>query len=226
MSTINGKVCVVDGVAVDKVFSNDKQVYGRNLLLDTNFNNLPQYWTARSGTVTGTFNGHNIIYYDATKLTNGSIDALQQPIYNPSADSRTLPSQWYILSFYVKGTGQMATYVYGSFVDTGAGSYIDGVASEYTTGDGNHVWDLTDGWIRHTYTFKSKSSFPATGVQNVLWRLFKGNEVYICMPKLEEGTLATPHTPAPEDVLKGDITAPNNLVESQINATTKKLDWK
>lgn len=32
MSTINGKVCVVDGVAVDKVFSNSRQVYGRNLL--------------------------------------------------------------------------------------------------------------------------------------------------------------------------------------------------
>ena len=35
MSTINGKVCVVDGVAVDKVFSNGKQVYGRNLALRT-----------------------------------------------------------------------------------------------------------------------------------------------------------------------------------------------
>lgn len=35
MSTINGKVCVVDGVAVDKVFSNGKQVYGRNLVTGT-----------------------------------------------------------------------------------------------------------------------------------------------------------------------------------------------
>ena len=30
MSTINGNVCVVNGVAVDKVFSDGKQVYGRN----------------------------------------------------------------------------------------------------------------------------------------------------------------------------------------------------
>jgi len=35
MSTINGKVCVVDGVAVDKVFSDGKQVYGRNLVTGT-----------------------------------------------------------------------------------------------------------------------------------------------------------------------------------------------
>jgi len=35
MTTINGRACVVNGVAVDKVFSNGKQVYGRNLLLGT-----------------------------------------------------------------------------------------------------------------------------------------------------------------------------------------------
>jgi len=34
MPTINGKVCVVNGVPVDKVFSNGKQVYGRNLWSD------------------------------------------------------------------------------------------------------------------------------------------------------------------------------------------------
>lgn len=32
MTAINGKACVVDGVPVDKVFSNGKQVYGRNLI--------------------------------------------------------------------------------------------------------------------------------------------------------------------------------------------------
>jgi hypothetical protein len=31
MSTINGRACVVNGKAVDKVFSNGRQVYGRNL---------------------------------------------------------------------------------------------------------------------------------------------------------------------------------------------------
>jgi len=35
MTTINGKVCVVNGTPVDKVFSNGKQVYGRNLALGT-----------------------------------------------------------------------------------------------------------------------------------------------------------------------------------------------
>ena len=35
MPTINGRVCVVNGKPVDKVFSNGVQVYGRNLLLNT-----------------------------------------------------------------------------------------------------------------------------------------------------------------------------------------------
>jgi len=48
MSTINGKVCVVDGVAVDKVFSDGKQVYGRNLLPGTN-QGLTN-WTFGAGT--------------------------------------------------------------------------------------------------------------------------------------------------------------------------------
>ena len=33
MSTINGRACVIDGKAVDKVYSNGKIVYGRNLLI-------------------------------------------------------------------------------------------------------------------------------------------------------------------------------------------------
>jgi len=202
MSTINGKVCVVDGVAVDKVFSDGKQVYGRNLLLDTDFNNLPQYWTSRAGTVTGTFNGHNVIYYDAKAITGDFSDVLKQPIYDPAlTTNRVLPGHWYTLSFYAKGVGQMTTYIYSSVVNVDVDSYIDGVKLGYTKNDGSNIWDLTDGWTRYTYTFKSKSSFPATGVQNVLWRLFKGNEAYITMPQLEEGTLATHYSPAPEDVM-------------------------
>ena len=35
MTTINGKACVVNGVPVDRVFSNGKQVYERNLVTGT-----------------------------------------------------------------------------------------------------------------------------------------------------------------------------------------------
>lgn len=35
MPTINGRACAVDGKPVDKVYSNVRQIYGRNLLLGT-----------------------------------------------------------------------------------------------------------------------------------------------------------------------------------------------
>ncbi len=35
MATINGRACVVNGTPVDKVFSNGRQVYGRNLAKGT-----------------------------------------------------------------------------------------------------------------------------------------------------------------------------------------------
>lgn len=35
MSIINGRACVVNGTPVDKVFSNGRQVYGRNSVLNS-----------------------------------------------------------------------------------------------------------------------------------------------------------------------------------------------
>ena len=49
MPTINGKVCVVNGTPVDKVFSNGKQVYGRNLLTGTDQDTVVDD-TANTGT--------------------------------------------------------------------------------------------------------------------------------------------------------------------------------
>lgn len=42
MATINGKACVVNGTPVDKVFSDGRQVYSRNMLLnsDQQFTNI------------------------------------------------------------------------------------------------------------------------------------------------------------------------------------------
>lgn len=40
MTTINGRACVVNGTPVDKVFSNGRQVYGRNLLIGTSENEV------------------------------------------------------------------------------------------------------------------------------------------------------------------------------------------
>jgi len=46
MPTINGRACVVNGTPVDKVFSNGRQVYGRNLLagIDSTIHQAPGWF--------------------------------------------------------------------------------------------------------------------------------------------------------------------------------------
>lgn len=62
MTTINGKACVVNGTPVDKVFSNGKQIYGRNLLTGTGQpisitgTNTANQWTYNYSLV----NGYNV----------------------------------------------------------------------------------------------------------------------------------------------------------------------
>ena len=185
--------------------SNGRQVYGRNLLLDTDFNNPPQYWPRSVGTVSGTFSGHNVIYYDATNLTGSYADMLQQPIYSPtSTTNRVLPNQWYTLSFYAKGNADVRTFMYPNLVDTAFEATRDGVNGKIGV-DGYSKWTLSSTWTKHVVTFKTKSVFPESGIKIVLWRAQKGNEVYICMPKLETGTLATLYSRAPEDLVSSSI---------------------
>lgn len=61
MTVINGRACVVNGTPVDKVFSNGKQVYGRNLVTGTS-NELK--------TVTGS--GWGILPYSPASGTYGA----------------------------------------------------------------------------------------------------------------------------------------------------------
>jgi len=55
MPTINGRACVANGTPVDKVFSDGKQVYGRNLLPDTN-NTLTTVTNSTGWSITPSFN--------------------------------------------------------------------------------------------------------------------------------------------------------------------------
>lgn len=58
MPTINGRACVVNGTPVDKVFSNGRQVYGRNLAVGTSHK-----WQSKSDFNSGTNEIVNIADY-------------------------------------------------------------------------------------------------------------------------------------------------------------------
>ena len=112
------------------------------------------------------------------------------------------PSTTYTFSFYLKGNGTIRTFVYPSLIDT---SSVNGLADDKLirpNSDGNYDWNLTSEWVRHTYTFITKSSITAT--QNFLFRIFTGNSVDICLPKLEEGSIATPYMQSASEVSAND----------------------
>lgn len=88
-----------------------------------------------------------------------------------------------------------STYVFPSAIDT-TKVFVDGVQYNNTIGADCAVdYPTYTAWKKHTITFKTKASFADT--EYVLFRLqpiiIEGNSqyLYICMPKLELGKVAT-----------------------------------
>lgn len=192
MSTINGKVCVVDGVAVDKVFSNGKQVYGRNLYL--NSKEIKDSYNTNSGAnvTVEPFNSTTNMWHIVAKQGAGIVSGVYMSGY---ANERVPDNSAWSYSVDVKGTGKIGK------IGITAGNRKPVVGT------------VGSGWSRI-----SQTGFIDNKDKTIVMYFDTTNsslDVFIKLPKLEIGTTATPWTPAPEDVLKGDITAPNNLVESQ-----------
>lgn len=189
MSTINGKVCVVDGVAVDKVFSDGKQVYGRNLYLNSKA--IKDYYVPNDGpkvTVEPFDSTTNMWHIVAKQGTSGYTG-----IYFSRYANGKIPdnSDW-SYSADVKGTGKIKDFG----ISAGDKNPVVGtVGSEWSRISQTGHFDNADS--KTIIMYFDTNSGPV--------------DAYIKLPKLEQGT-PTPWTPAPEDVLKGDITAPNNLV--------------
>lgn len=87
------------------------------------------------------------------------------------------------------------TYIFPSAIDT-TKVFVDGVQKKNVIGADCAVgYKASASWVKHTVTFKTKSSFADT--ECVLFRLLpiiiEGNSqyLYICMPKLELGKVVT-----------------------------------
>lgn len=87
------------------------------------------------------------------------------------------------------------TYIFPSAIDT-TKVFVDGVQKNNAIGADCAVgYKASASWVKHTVTFKTKSSFADT--ECVLFRLLpiiiEGNSqyLYICMPKLELGKVVT-----------------------------------
>lgn len=188
-----------------------------NLLEQTNFSSLQALdkWTTRNllsplpsislsqenyASITTGIQAHNA-YYDRTTKTTSQIEykeILQQCLWSLDGKIRKLEANtWYTLSFWAKGN-HIATFIYPSVFNRASVCYIDGVMQAANTlgTDAYIMWSLTSSWVKHTFTFKTKSSISGDD-QRLLFRLYPKsssgttNNVYICMPKLEVGMQAT-----------------------------------
>lgn len=188
MPTINGKVCVVNGTPVDKVFSNGQQVYGRNLLQGTG--TASGDVAGGDGTfVKGAFNG-----YDAVKTT---VAWHERFINLQSALGRTnaKAGDWYTISIYVKADKQINT------------SYLTvyrAIGTDWSTPLNIILMQnkpITTQWQQYSWSFQIDDNSLQQQNTRVEYNSDTGdNWIYWAGWKLEEGSVATPWTPAPEDV--------------------------
>lgn len=116
------------------------------------------------------------------------------------------PNTWYTLSFNYFADGTIETFIYcgsASIVNVSEGIYVDGV-KRTTDANASCQWAAQWRGERHYMSFKTKSSFTGIEYAQVTFRTYRGYQTSLCMPKLEEGQIATPYTPHEEDLV-GDV---------------------
>jgi len=164
MTTINGRACVVNDTPVDKVFSNGKQVYGRNLLTGTSTQETSE--TISIGVL------HPNSPHDRISVTTGEKFVYQILITSDNTFDLNagidLYSGWtwkYFITANIIKAGNSGRSILSFKIPDG----IDNI-------------------VANTVLIQENATAPTI--------------VYWQEEKLELGTMATPWTPAPEDVLK------------------------
>lgn len=216
MADITHGTWIKDGKAVDAVFSNGRQVYGRNLL--RNSDKLPYSGTWNNSWSTGQWRiAGNTTDTDDMKRT---IKEITDP---PQGNEATVISYAGILRSSVNDISLVAinnvpisSNVTVSFWARQTSSVDTAFVSAYWSGTPGMVNTnaSTEGWLSTTYR---ELLLPKDGSWTRFWGTFNVNnngnvyigagntgtsaEVQICLVKIETGTMATPWTLAPEDVL-------------------------
>ena len=211
MPTINGKACVANGVPVDKVFSDGKQVYSRNILADSGFEsgNIPANYAWGDGKGTG--KDLNVVGQAPTYPTPLGNYMLRIADFNTDPAMKFDQYVSYPITPVLIRKGETWTY---SYYYASAGT-ATGQASDYL---------LTYGYVSINELSMGHDSRDISGVQNAWHRFVKtwtadrdvtiitmrfgfvktsAKAGWICIDniKLEQDPAVSPWTPAPEDVM-------------------------
>lgn len=187
MPTINGRACVVDGVPVDKVFSDGRQVYGRNL-----FKNTGTLSATSTTKVWGTLFASSQIY-DSTIKSESGVSAMNFSfdVYVPS--NATIGST---SSMQLKGQNSKATNVgtddYNTLI-----SYFNYNIKQSDLGKTIRASCSIGIWQNHqSFDTALADTASITIKQSTDTPGFVYSKI-----KLEISSVPTPWTPAPEDVM-------------------------
>lgn len=125
--------------------------------------------------------------------------------------------QDYMFSFLAKGTGMVSTYLWKDgtprfFLESSNNKHND-VSSE-----GRVDFDLTKEWKRYWVHYHLNTSSEHPLPEKLLIRCYRGNEVYICQPKLEIGATMTEFTER-----KTDLVDKTTMKKAGIEITTNQI---
>lgn len=147
---------------------------------------------SKSVAVSNTYNSVGILYFDDVP-SDGEYQLTAYMYDSTAPRTGTVTLNW-IRLLEVDGA-IFHTYIFPSAIDT-TKVFVDGVQKNNVIGADCAVgYKASESWVKHTVTFKTKSSFADT--ECVLFRLLPiiidGNSqyLYICMPKLELGKVVT-----------------------------------
>lgn len=139
-------------------------------------------------------NGNAIV-----KTTCEMYTQTDQIVHGAAITTKLKANTWYTLSFWAKSYAyygnRLDIFAWSDggsypFTDASAKKYVDGTAEDAQS-DCQTIFNLTPSWKKHTLTFKTPSSLSTSYNYYIIFRAIHCNEVYICMPKLEEGTKAS-----------------------------------
>ena len=228
VANVSGDIARIE-MKADNVTSTvaNMKVGGKNLLDDTEFltynDTQDTTWRNKGGTASksyGYMNQYGIHAISKPSNVNqyGCLELAEQYL-----EYKLEPNKEYTFSFYAKGS-------YGISTDQGYAYRYKGRVTTYVypnvgaeIADNAHTFMLSNKYQRYSYTFKTKADLDTTATFRLLFRLISEetstytyySNAYICMPKLEEGNMATSWDTSEGD-MKSIITQTANTIESQI----------
>ena len=198
------------------------KVSGINLLRKTKKFDWSDFYGS-SKLTSETYQGCGVRYLKSSNATTG----YQEVVQFSNCVYPTLGGD-YVASFWAKGSGTFCAFFYGG------NGYLQVAAAESSQGsttksyDGRMEFTLSEDWKRYWIKYKLKTS-PASATTVAKHFLLRHNangkeeEIWVAGCKLEEATVPTPYSEAPEDTQEQiDSKADQALTQDQLNALNEK----